>query len=79
MLIQEYEFRWLTFAVLCITYLVILEVLVLGLVVFVIAPVLFVSSPYTYQSKLNTNTVTLEHFLDMYWSASSAESTHDKT
>ncbi|THV05040.1 hypothetical protein K435DRAFT_826551 [Dendrothele bispora CBS 962.96] len=32
---------WLSFAILCITYLVILEVIVLALVVFVIAPFLF--------------------------------------
>ncbi|KAF5370854.1 hypothetical protein D9758_001798 [Tetrapyrgos nigripes] len=32
---------WLAFSILCITYLVILEVLILGLVVFVIAPLLF--------------------------------------
>lgn len=35
---------WLIFGILCIMYLMVLEVVLLGLLVLVIAPILFVSS-----------------------------------
>lgn len=60
---------WLNFAILCILYLMVLEVVVLGFVVLVVAPILFVSfSSSKLRSRLTSKTLTdlLEHIPDMH-------------
>jgi hypothetical protein len=73
---------WLNFAILCILYLMVLEVVVLGFVVLIVAPILFVSfSSSKLRSRLTSKTLTdlLEHIPDMHWSPPDAKSDRDQT
>jgi hypothetical protein len=73
---------WLNFAILCILYLMVLEVVVLGFVVLIVAPILFVSfSSSKLRSRLTSKTLTdlLEHIPDMHWLPPDAKSDRDQT
>lgn len=43
---------WLLFGIICIMYLMVLEILILGIMVLIIAPILFVSLLDSYESAL---------------------------
>ena len=68
------------FGILCIMYLMVLEVLLLGFVVLIIAPILFVSHPATFHrcgiSLFLADS--MEHHSHLHWSASNTKSQYDQ-
>jgi len=68
------------FGILCIMYLMVLEVLLLGFVVLIIAPILFVSHPATFYSCGVSLFLadSVEHHPHLHRSASNTKSQYDQ-